>query len=238
MRHKRRWRWLIAGALSAAACLGLGVPPGRQRRHRCAGVRAGRQRARRVYKEPRGHATLQRRGGEPHGRRGRRVEQLRGRPPRRDRLRRRQVYRIAALRCRRKTEMSVWTAPVTAGGRRSRNHRETDGESRRRGRHARIFGRLIGAGRHRGRREPRDRQDLRFRAVSSGSTAPTTAEDELSIGFYLDSGFGDSPHGRPGYTPRANVAPGNDIELLAEDGIVARCRPPTSASPPARSRHG
>ena len=60
------------------------------------------------------------------------------------------------------------------------------------------------------------------RAVSSGSTAATTAANELSIGFYADSGFGDALTGDPGYASRVNVSPTGDIELFAEDAIVGK----------------
>jgi hypothetical protein len=58
------------------------------------------------------------------------------------------------------------------------------------------------------------------RAVSSGSTPATTAANELAVGFYADSGFGDTLTGDPGYTGRVNVAPTGDIELFVEDGVV------------------
>ena len=60
------------------------------------------------------------------------------------------------------------------------------------------------------------------RAVSSGSTPPTTAPNELSVGFYADSGFGDTLTADPGYTKRVNVSPAGDIELFAEDTIVGQ----------------
>ncbi len=45
------------------------------------------------------------------------------------------------------------------------------------------------------------------RAVSSGSTPATTAPNELSVGFYADSGFGDTLTADPGYTrPGQRVA--------------------------------
>jgi hypothetical protein len=58
------------------------------------------------------------------------------------------------------------------------------------------------------------------RAVSSGATPATTAPGELSIGFYADSGFGNTLTADPGYTRRVNVSPAGDIELFAEDSIV------------------
>jgi hypothetical protein len=60
------------------------------------------------------------------------------------------------------------------------------------------------------------------RAVSSGSTPATTAPNELSIGFYADSGFGDALAADPGYTRRVNVSPDGDIELFVEDTIVGQ----------------
>ncbi len=53
--------------------------------------------------------------------------------------------------------------------------------------------------------------------VQSGATAATTASGELAIGFYLDSGFGDSLTAGTGFTKRASVSPTGDIEFLAED---------------------
>ncbi|HWX46206.1 MAG TPA: fibronectin type III domain-containing protein [Solirubrobacteraceae bacterium] len=58
-------------------------------------------------------------------------------------------------------------------------------------------------------------------SVSPGATQPTTGANELAIGFYLDSGFDDTLGGGPGYTTRANVSPDGDIELLAQDAIAA-----------------
>ena len=60
------------------------------------------------------------------------------------------------------------------------------------------------------------------RAVGSGSTPATTAPNELSIGFYSDSGFGDTLTADPGYTTRVNVAPAGDIEFFVEDAVVGQ----------------
>jgi hypothetical protein len=56
--------------------------------------------------------------------------------------------------------------------------------------------------------------------VSSGPTPATTGANELAVGFYADSGFGDSLAADPGYTPRINSSPASDMEFLVEDGIV------------------
>jgi Domain of unknown function (DUF1929)/Fibronectin type III domain len=56
--------------------------------------------------------------------------------------------------------------------------------------------------------------------VSSGATQPSTGANDMAIGFYLDSGFGDKLAGGSGYTTRANVSPDENIELLAQDAVV------------------
>ena len=60
------------------------------------------------------------------------------------------------------------------------------------------------------------------RAVSSAATAATTAPNELSVGFYADSGFGDTLTADPGYTGRVNVSPAGDIEMFTEDTVVGQ----------------
>ena len=60
------------------------------------------------------------------------------------------------------------------------------------------------------------------RAVSSGSTPATTAPNELSVGFYADSGFGDTLAADPGYAKRVNVSPNGDMEMFAEDTVVGQ----------------
>jgi hypothetical protein len=57
-------------------------------------------------------------------------------------------------------------------------------------------------------------------SVSAGPTAPTGAAGEVAIGFYADSGFGNTLAGDPSYTVRANVSPTNDMELLAQDQVL------------------
>lgn len=57
--------------------------------------------------------------------------------------------------------------------------------------------------------------------VQSGATAATTAANELALGFYLDSGFGDTLAAGTGFTQRANVSPTSDMEFLAEDQAAA-----------------
>jgi hypothetical protein len=67
------------------------------------------------------------------------------------------------------------------------------------------------------------------RAVSSGATPATTAANELSVGFYADSGFGDTLTAGPGYAGRVKVAPDGDIELFAEDAAVSQGATPAAS---------
>lgn len=57
--------------------------------------------------------------------------------------------------------------------------------------------------------------------VASAATAATTADNELAVGFYADSGFGDTVSAGPGFTPRVNMAPTGDIEGYTEDAPSA-----------------
>ncbi|HET7486281.1 MAG TPA: fibronectin type III domain-containing protein [Acidimicrobiales bacterium] len=66
--------------------------------------------------------------------------------------------------------------------------------------------------------------------VSSGATPPTTADNELALGFYADSGFGRTLAGGPGFSVRANMSPTSDMEMLAEDAVVAAGATPNAGA--------
>jgi hypothetical protein len=66
-------------------------------------------------------------------------------------------------------------------------------------------------------------------SVSSGATAPSSAANELAIGFYADSGFGATLAGDPAYTVRTNVSPTGDMEFLVQDRVLASAG--TTANP-------
>ena len=57
--------------------------------------------------------------------------------------------------------------------------------------------------------------------MSSGPTAATTADGELAVGFYADSGFGDTITTGSGFTSRVNVSATSDMEFAVEDQTVA-----------------
>ncbi|MFL5861219.1 MAG: fibronectin type III domain-containing protein [Solirubrobacteraceae bacterium] len=58
--------------------------------------------------------------------------------------------------------------------------------------------------------------------VSSGATAATTGPSELAVGFYADSGFGDTLAPGAGFVSRVSIGNVGDMELLAEDQIVSQ----------------
>jgi hypothetical protein len=121
------------------------------------------------------------------------------------------------------TEMSIWTAPITAGGGTRPAITVKPSGKADVGAVALEYAdvsAVSGAG-------VLDRSSFNTgttgaaATVSSGATQPTTAANELAIGFYLDSGFGDKLAGGAGYTTRVNVSPDENIELLAQDAIVS-----------------
>jgi Galactose oxidase-like, Early set domain/Fibronectin type III domain/Kelch motif/Galactose oxidase, central domain len=65
--------------------------------------------------------------------------------------------------------------------------------------------------------------------VASGATAPATGANELAIGLYADSGFGDALSPSAGYTQRINISKAGDMELLAEDQIVSAGATPNAS---------
>ena len=66
--------------------------------------------------------------------------------------------------------------------------------------------------------------------VSSGATPATTAGNELAVGFYVDSGFGDTLTAGTGFTTRTNVSNASDMELLAEDQVPAQGATPNASA--------
>ncbi len=119
------------------------------------------------------------------------------------------------------TEMSVWSAPVTSAGSGSLTVTATASSSADIG---------VAAMEYSGLSPTAGTGVLDVRATASGKTAssaatvgsgPTTAaagaDNELAIGFYTDSGFGDALTAGSGFTQRVNVSSAPDMELLTED---------------------
>ena len=66
-------------------------------------------------------------------------------------------------------------------------------------------------------------------SVASGATAATTGANEVAIGFYADSGFGDTLSAASGWTSRVNISNAGDMELLAEDQVVGAGAKPNAS---------
>jgi hypothetical protein len=117
------------------------------------------------------------------------------------------------------TELSVWSAPVTAGGGTKPAITARATSTADIGVAAVEYAGLSAAG-------GTSVLDVQAHAsgttgaagtVTSGATPAVTGSGELVIGFYADSGFGDAVTSGSGFTGRVNVSPASDMELLVED---------------------
>ena len=131
------------------------------------------------------------------------------------------------------TEMSVWSAPITAGGGTKPTVTvKTTGTA----------DMAVSASEYSGLATASDASVLDKSAqnsgttggtgatVSSGATAATTSGNELVIGAYVDSGFGDNLTGATGYNVRSNISNVGDMEILTEDQVS-----PTAGATPNAS---
>ena len=120
------------------------------------------------------------------------------------------------------TELSVWTAPITAGG--GTKPTVTVKTSARADIGAAVLeysGLSTAAGAAAVDQTAQSTATTGAAAVvSAGPTPATTAAGELAIGFYADSGFSNTLAGDATYSVRTNVSPTGDMELLAQDQIL------------------
>ncbi len=131
-----------------------------------------------------------------------------------------------------KTEMSVWTAPITTGSQTPPTITVKPTAKADLGAVALEYAGLSsvsGASVVDRSASASGKTGSAATSVSSGATAPTTAANELALGFYLDSGFGDALSAGAGYTARANISPDGDIELLAEEAVVPEGSTPNAS---------
>ena len=130
------------------------------------------------------------------------------------------------------TEQSVWTAPITAGG-------GTKPAITAKTTSAADIG--IAAAEYAGLSTAAGTAVLDVQShatgttsgaatVSSGATPAVTGSGELAIGFYTDSGFGDTLTSGPGYTGRITLAPTPDMELLTEDQPASQGATPSATT--------
>ena len=134
------------------------------------------------------------------------------------------------------TEQSVWTAPVTAGGQTKPAITVTATAKADVGAVASEYSGLSTAAGSAAVDEVASRSATTSGAatVSSGATTATSGSNELAIGSYVDSGFGDSVTSGSGFTQRANVSPASNMELLSEDQAL----PTAGATPNASAGTG
>ena len=120
------------------------------------------------------------------------------------------------------TELSIWSAPITAGGGTKPTITVTPTGTADIGAAALEYAGLSTASGAAVLDVSKTATGTTSAAatVASGATPATTAGPELAIGFYVDSGFGDTLTPGTGWTGRVNVSPTGDMELLTEDQIV------------------
>jgi hypothetical protein len=121
------------------------------------------------------------------------------------------------------TEMSVWTAPITAGGGTKPTITVTPTAKADTGIEVMEYSGLSAAAGTAAIDQMASASGTTGSSaatVQSGATAATTAANELALGFYVDSGFGATLTPGAGFTQRGNVSPDADIEFLTEDAPV------------------
>jgi hypothetical protein len=134
------------------------------------------------------------------------------------------------------TEMSVWTAPITAGGGTRPTIKVTSSAKGDIGIEALEYSGLssaAGTGAIDQMATATGTTGSSSGTVTSAATPATTAANELILGFYVDSGFGDTLSPGTGYTQRANVSPNGNMEFLVEDATA-----PVGATPAASAGTG
>jgi hypothetical protein len=117
------------------------------------------------------------------------------------------------------TELSVWTAPITAGGGTKPSIKVTPSAKADLGIEALEYSGLSTAAGSAAVDVMSSASGTTSSAatVQSGATPLTNEAGELGLGFYVDSGFGDTLTPGTGFTQRVNVSKSGDIEFLAED---------------------
>ena len=130
------------------------------------------------------------------------------------------------------TEESVWTAPITAGGGTKPTITVTPTAKADVGVDALEYSGLSTASGTGSIDQTAQNSGTTGAAttVTSGPTPATTASNELAMGFYVDSGFGDTLTPGSGLTARTNVSKTSDIEFLAEDQSASQGATPNASA--------
>jgi hypothetical protein len=130
------------------------------------------------------------------------------------------------------TEMSVWTAPVTAGGGTRPTISVKDGSIADMGVTALEYSGLSAAPGTAAIDQVASRAGTTRgpAKASSGATRPATASNELALGLYADSGFGDILRVAAGWSQRANISASvTTMEQVVEDRVVTAGSRPRAA---------
>ena len=130
------------------------------------------------------------------------------------------------------TEMSVWSAPITAGAGTKSTITVTPSAKADVGATALEYSGLsttAGTAAVDQMAHATGQTAATAATVASGPTPAATAGNELALGFYVDSGFGDTLSAGSGFTARVNVSPVGDMELFAEDQPVASGATPNAS---------
>ena len=132
--------------------------------------------------------------------------------------------RVTGTRASDNTELSIWTAPITAGGGTKPAVRVTANGTADVGAAAVEYANLSTAA-------GLDAIDRSITAtgtagatgfVASGPTQPVTGDNALALGFYVDSGFGRTLAADPAWTERVNESPTSDMEFVVEESLPLR----------------
>jgi hypothetical protein len=130
------------------------------------------------------------------------------------------------------TELSVWTAPITAGGGTKPTITVTPTAKADVGVAAIEYSGLSSAAGTAAIDQSAQSSGTTSAAgtVNSGATPATTSGGELALGFYVDSGFGDTVTAGSGWTQRVNVSNAPDMELLVEDQLPGQGATPNASA--------
>jgi hypothetical protein len=132
--------------------------------------------------------------------------------------------KVASVKASEDTELSVWTAPITAGGGTKPAITITATASADIGAAAMEYSGLSAAAGAAAVDQLKTATGTATAAgfVTSGPTPALTGDNGLAMGFYADSGFNRTLSADPNFTERVNVSPRGDMEFLVEDALPLR----------------
>ncbi len=132
--------------------------------------------------------------------------------------------KVASVKASEDTELSVWTAPITAGGGTKPAITVTATGSADIGAAATEYSGFSAAAGTAAVDQLKTATGTATAAgfVTSGPTPALTGDNDLAMGFYVDSGFSRTLSSDPTYTERVNVSPRPDMEFVVEDSLPLR----------------